>query len=253
MKIGIIAIESIHDVIPKLLSPEIDADILTIEPESSLAQYHSIASFMSTAQGYDLIHSIGSTKPLLFSYFLTQPILTTIFQGLTQTEIRLCTSAPQNCFFVKAKGVGEISGLKIISSIDISQQDIGVFYRGVYDHILRAFAREENRPWGFYEVLCDARTDHKVKRITVWPGKRLSLQKHKSRSERWIVISGQGLVSLDKNEISLKSGQTVEIPRGAAHRVENIGDGPLVFIEVQQGDYFGEDDIIRLEDDFGRI
>jgi mannose-6-phosphate isomerase-like protein (cupin superfamily) len=253
LKIGIIAIDSFHDVIPKLLSQEIDTDILSIVPEASLAQYHSIASFLSKTQGHELIHSIGSTQPLLFSYFLKQPILTTIFQEPTQTEINIYTSVPQNCFFVTAKGVRKIPGLKTISSIDMSQADIGGFYSRVYNQIVRACAREENRPWGFYEVLCDAKTDHKVKRITVWPKKRLSLQKHKSRSERWIVISGQALVSLDKNEINLKSGQTVEIPRGAAHRVENIGNDPLVFIEVQQGDYFGEDDIIRLEDDFGRI
>jgi mannose-6-phosphate isomerase-like protein (cupin superfamily) len=253
LKIGIIALDSFHDVVPKFHCHEVDADILSILPESSLAQNHSIASFLSKAQGYDLIHSIGSTQPLLFSYFLEVPILTTILEEPTRTEINICTSAPQSCFFVTAKGMREIPGLKTISSIDLSQTDIGRFYSGVYNQIVRACAREENRPWGFYEVLCDAKTDHKVKRITLWPKKRLSLQKHESRSERWIVISGKARVTLNKDEIILRSGQTVEIPRGAVHRVENIGNDPLIFIEVQQGDYFGEDDIIRLEDDYGRI
>ena len=113
--------------------------------------------------------------------------------------------------------------------------------------------REEHRPWGFYEVLSGDRADHKVKRITVWPGKRLSLQYHARRSEHWVVIAGEGLVSVDDALRKLGPGQSIEIPLGSPHRIENIGDEPLVFIEVQRGEYFGEDDIVRIEDDFGRI
>jgi mannose-6-phosphate isomerase len=112
--------------------------------------------------------------------------------------------------------------------------------------------REEHRPWGYYEVLSQDKKDHKVKRITVWPGKRLSLQYHQKRSEHWVVVSGRGLVSLDGKQVKLAENEAIDIPLGAQHRIENIGDEPLVFIEVQQGEYFGEDDIVRLEDDFGR-
>ncbi len=111
---------------------------------------------------------------------------------------------------------------------------------------------EDHRPWGFYRVLADE-TDHKVKRIVVLPGKRLSLQRHKHRREHWFVVSGQALVSRDGQEIPLFEGQAVDIPQGAFHRIENAGTDPLVFIEVQTGTYFGEDDIERFEDDFGRV
>lgn len=112
--------------------------------------------------------------------------------------------------------------------------------------------RGEHRPWGCYEVLSDEMAGHKVKRISVRPGKRLSLQYHRKRSEHWIVVSGTGLVTVDGRELSLGPGESVDIPRQAPHRIENIGDEPLVFIEIQQGEYFGEDDIVRIEDDFGR-
>ncbi len=109
----------------------------------------------------------------------------------------------------------------------------------------------DHRPWGFYEVLTDEE-DHKVKRITVYPGKRLSLQRHRRRSEHWHCIGGTGAVTLDDARIELTKGESVDIPRGAAHRVENTGSGNFRFVEVQQGDYFGEDDIERIEDDYGR-
>ena len=107
------------------------------------------------------------------------------------------------------------------------------------------------RPWGHYEVLSDE-PDHKVKRIVVRPGKRLSLQRHQRRAEHWVVVSGRGVVTRDDDDVELQEGESFDIPRGAAHRMTNPGDAPLVFIEVQRGDYFGEDDIERLEDDFGR-
>jgi mannose-6-phosphate isomerase-like protein (cupin superfamily) len=107
------------------------------------------------------------------------------------------------------------------------------------------------RPWGFYEVLSDM-DDHKVKRITVYPGKRLSLQRHRRRSEHWHFIRGEGLVTLDSGEIPVRAGVSVDIAQGGLHRVENTAGENLCFIEVQKGDYFGEDDIERVEDDFGR-
>lgn len=110
----------------------------------------------------------------------------------------------------------------------------------------------DHRPWGFYEVLSDE-ADHKVKRITVRPGKRLSLQRHKKRSEHWFIVRGKALVTLDEREVDLEEGRSIDVPMGVAHRIANVGEGDLVFIEVQRGDYFGEDDIERLEDDFGRI
>jgi mannose-6-phosphate isomerase len=110
----------------------------------------------------------------------------------------------------------------------------------------------DERPWGSFTVL-DEGAAWKVKRIEVLPGKRLSYQKHSRRAEHWMIVAGTARVTLDGKEIILKSSQVVDIPIGAAHRIENPGPEKLVFIEIQHGDYFGEDDIERLQDDYGRI
>jgi mannose-6-phosphate isomerase-like protein (cupin superfamily) len=94
--------------------------------------------------------------------------------------------------------------------------------------------------------------DYKVKRIHIKPGKRLSLQRHKHRAEHWHIITGTAIVTRNNEQLTLNSGDSVDIPKGAIHRIENPGQNEMYFIEVQQGDYFGEDDIERLEDDFGR-
>lgn len=109
----------------------------------------------------------------------------------------------------------------------------------------------DHRPWGSYYVLEDAKT-HKVKRIEVKPKGRLSYQYHYKRSEVWTMVSGEAIVTLDGKTIPLKAGDVIEIPKKAKHRIENPGTETLVFIEVQLGSYFGEDDIVRLEDDYNR-
>ena len=109
----------------------------------------------------------------------------------------------------------------------------------------------DRRPWGTYTVLEEDR-GFKVKRIEVLPGKRLSYQKHAQRAEHWFVVEGTAKVTLDGEEITVRAGEAIDIPIGAAHRVENPGEENLVFIEVQRGSYLGEDDIVRLQDDYGR-
>jgi len=117
----------------------------------------------------------------------------------------------------------------------------------------KAYAQEfDERPWGSYTVL-DEGENYKVKRIEVLPGKRLSYQRHSRRAEHWFVVSGTAKVTLDDNEILVAQGAAIDIGKGSAHRVENPDASQLlVFIETQTGDYLGEDDIERLEDDFGR-
>jgi mannose-6-phosphate isomerase len=109
------------------------------------------------------------------------------------------------------------------------------------------------RPWGNYTVLEGDAPDHKVKRIVVHPGKRLSYQRHARRAEHWFIVSGTATVTLDGIVTELRPGDSIDIPLESAHRVANEGDVDIVFIEVQHGTYFGEDDIVRLEDDYGRV
>jgi mannose-6-phosphate isomerase len=109
----------------------------------------------------------------------------------------------------------------------------------------------EERPWGSYTTL-DEGENYKVKRIEVLPGARLSYQKHSRRAEHWFVVEGTALATLDGNDIAVRKGKTIDVPVGAAHRVANMSAERLVFIEVQTGDYFGEDDIVRIEDDYNR-
>ena len=122
-------------------------------------------------------------------------------------------------------------------------------YLDVYQKILDQ--RESYRPWGHYDDLLE-QDNHKIKEIFVKPGERLSLQKHRRRAEHWTVVSGEALVTVGDQEILLKQGQSVDVPLGAVHRIMNPGNILLVLVEVQMGDYFGEDDIIRLEDDYDR-
>lgn len=107
------------------------------------------------------------------------------------------------------------------------------------------------RPWGTYTVLEENR-HYKIKRIEVLPGQRLSLQKHHHRSEHWIVVSGTALVTCGEQQYMVNINESTFIPIGEQHRLENPGKIPLVIIEVQSGEYLGEDDIVRFQDDYQR-
>jgi len=108
------------------------------------------------------------------------------------------------------------------------------------------------RPWGWYQSL-EFGPNFQVKQLAVKPGAQLSLQKHKHRAEHWVVVEGIATVTRDDEVIDLKANQSTYIPIGMKHRLENKTDGPLKIIEIQSGDYLGEDDIIRYEDDYGRL
>ena len=111
--------------------------------------------------------------------------------------------------------------------------------------------RKVYRPWGYYDSI-DSGQGFQVKRISVNPGSKLSLQKHQHRSEHWVVINGIAQVTCGKKVFKLKENQSAYIPKGEIHRLENREKTPLEIIEIQTGDYLGEDDIIRLEDDYER-
>jgi mannose-1-phosphate guanylyltransferase/mannose-6-phosphate isomerase len=128
---------------------------------------------------------------------------------------------------------------KIVERLEKSGRDLHLTHRKVF------------RPWGAYESI-DNGDRFQVKRITVNPGAKLSLQMHHKRAEHWIVVSGTAQVTCDDKVFTLKENESTFIPLGARHRLENIGTEPLQLIEVQSGSYLGEDDIVRFEDTYGR-
>ncbi len=123
---------------------------------------------------------------------------------------------------------------------------------GKKEQVTKKGSKEDHRPWGYFCVQSDEEKC-KVKKIVVYPGKRLSLQRHNHRAEHWYILHGRAMMTLDNDQFTLEQGQSVDIPRGSLHRIENSGSDELSFVEVQTGDYFGEDDIERIEDDFGRV
>ena len=108
------------------------------------------------------------------------------------------------------------------------------------------------KPWGNYLIL-HVENGIEVKRIELKPGCRLSLQKHAHRAEKWTIVAGSGIAIVGTHEISVLRGSVIEIEVNEIHRIQNTGQELLVFIEIQFGDYLGEDDIVRLQDDYGRI
>ena len=110
----------------------------------------------------------------------------------------------------------------------------------------------EKRPWGNYHVIAK-NTGYQIKEIIVLKNSKLSLQKHKSRSEFWQIVSGKSKITIDKKEYYLKEKEHIYVPKNTIHRIENIGKEELIFIEIQLGKDLKEDDIIRLEDDYGRV
>jgi mannose-6-phosphate isomerase-like protein (cupin superfamily) len=111
---------------------------------------------------------------------------------------------------------------------------------------------KETRPWGEFENILDA-TYCKVKQITIKPGQAPSYQYHYKRSEVYVIVQGKALICLDDVEKEYNVGDTVIIPVLMKHRVTNIGNEDLIFIEIQHGEYFGEDDIVRVSDSYGRV
>lgn len=227
-----------------------DVAIYTGQEPRSLREYAAMASFLKQSQGFDLIHNTIGAAPLLFARFLETPFLTTIDAYPMDEDLAIYHSALPYSYFVATDETRMLPGITFLFVIQ-KGTDILSSFLGAYELIRSENGREDNRPWGYYRVLVDA-PDHKVKRITVWPGKRLSLQSHKFRAEHWIIIAGQARVTVHDQLFDLAPSASIDIPRGAAHRIQNTGEAPLVFIEIQQGEYFGEDDITRLEDDFGR-
>jgi mannose-1-phosphate guanylyltransferase / mannose-6-phosphate isomerase len=159
---------------------------------------------------------------------------------------------------VAAIGVEDLCVIETADAILISKSDQSQRVREVVDVLHQRGATEHvyhakvNRPWGSYTVLEEDQDGFKIKRIEVAPGARLSLQSHKRRSEHWVVVSGTATVTNGEEVSTVQKNQSTYIPIGSKHRLENRGSEPLHIVEIQVGDYLGEDDIQRYEDNYGR-
>ena len=178
---------------------------------------------------YGNIVDLGSTNSVLFA---DQRIVATI--GLSDMVVVDTADATLVCPKSQAQNVKAI-----VKELKQRQAPEHLEHRTVYRH------------WGSYTVLEEA-GGYKVKRITVTPGKRLSLQLHHQRSEHWVVIKGRARVTRGKQDFELHAGESTGIPPETPHRLANPGKTPLEIIEIQNGPYLGEDDIVRFHDDFGR-
>lgn len=112
--------------------------------------------------------------------------------------------------------------------------------------------KEQCRPWGYYEII-SCTQDYQIKRIVVYPQQQLSYQRHSFRCEHWFIVSNKCQIILDDKVYLLSAGESIDIPVKAWHRLKNISEENVVFIEIQTGTYFGEDDIERMQDDYGRV
>ena len=153
-----------------------------------------------------------------------------------------------------------VEGLLIVETDDailIAARDRAQDVKGVVERLEKAERREHvahsrvYRPWGYYESV-DAAERFQVKRLMVKPGHAISLQLHHHRAEHWVVVSGVALVTRGEDELMLEENQSTFIPQGVKHRLENPGRRPLLIVEVQSGDYLGEDDIVRFDDRYNR-
>lgn len=170
----------------------------------------------------------------------------------------------ENCYLraesrlLAAVGVKDLVIVETDDAVLVAHKDAAQDVKQTVEH-LRASNRPEHfshsrvyRPWGYYESI-DAGERYQVKRLMIKPGAKISLQRHRSRAEHWVVVAGRARVTRDEDLIHLGPNQSTYIPQGTRHRLENIGEGPLFVIEVQSGDYLGEDDIERFADDYKRI
>ena len=159
---------------------------------------------------------------------------------------------------IAAIGVEDLCVIETADAVLISKNDQTQRVREVVDALQEKGATEHvyhtkvNRPWGSYTVLEEDPEGFKLKRIEVAPGARLSLQSHRQRSEHWVVVSGTATVTNGEEVITVYKNQSTYIPIGTKHRLENLGKEPLHIVEIQVGDYLGEDDIQRYEDNYGR-
>jgi mannose-6-phosphate isomerase-like protein (cupin superfamily) len=227
----------------------------SIAPAESWETLH-VVEVLARGEEFDLIHNHCGYQALPLVLSTSTPVLTTLHTSPSLQSLSVYQKVGDRAFYVAANTEVRCPELKLLSTIPWEGDTSGLDqlvpgYLDVYERIMALRRREDHRPWGYYQVLLDEPAQ-KVKKIVVYPGQRLSLQRHQRRSEHWFVVQGRAVVTRNEEQIPLADGQAVDIPRGAWHRIRNPGTENMAFIEIQTGDYFGEDDIERSEDDYGR-
>lgn len=186
-----------------------------------------------------------------------------LLPGDSNDPVPICINSHDNLLVTHGRQVAliDVDDLLVVDTFDallISKKGSSQQVKQVVEHIkyhapeLAKVHHKVHRPWGTYEVLLDSPL-YKIKRIIVKPNSKLSLQKHHHRNEHWIVVSGTATVTIENETLLVRPNESTYIKMGHVHRLENQGKINLVIIEVQVGEYVGEDDIIRLEDIYGRL
>lgn len=242
----------------KKIFPEIDGDkikyIGQLDPSEGKKLLGSAYAFLypikyEEAFSYPVVEAMACGTPVIA--FKKGAIPEIVRDGRTGFVVNNLEEA-----VIKVKEISELSRLDCRQEVEakFTLQRMIDAYLEIYQKVAEGTlgkGQKGLRPWGRYIVL-EEKKRHKVKRIEVKEGMRLSYQRHRQRSEHWFILEGKALVTIDGQEKLLLPGEAIDIPAGALHRIE-AKEGNVVFIEVQRGDYLGEDDVERVEDDFGRL
>lgn len=225
--------------------PEISIDYALMEHSKKVAcvgcdfVWSDVGSFESLSEEYEQDSNKNASKNAFVSKDCTNNFIFSnkLVAGVGIKDLMIIDE--RDCLLVAKKGHSQ------------QVKDIVAMLKRTAPELTRVHTTA-HRPWGSYTVLLESQY-YKIKQIIVKPQKRLSLQKHFHRNEHWIVVSGSCVVRIGEKESFLKANQSTYIPMGEIHRLENHGKLPLVLIEVQMGEYLGEDDIVRLDDDYKRV
>jgi len=239
----------------KEVQPHIDNEQIIyekhVDPESKkelLSNAYALLHMINHDEvlGLDVVEAMSSGTPVIAMNGGSMPEL--IRDGETGFLVNSVDEAAE-----AVQKVAAISRKKCRDSIEKNFSIDGMVadYIKVYETIIEKCKRESERPWGHYEVLLHM-PGYKVKTLTILPQGEISLQRHSHRKEHWYIVNGKGIVTKNKSEIRVFAGDSVDLPVNEVHRIKNIDNENLVFIEIAQGDYLGEDDIVRLEDKYGR-
>lgn len=246
------------DYFEKKIFPEIDDDLIKyvsqpdqFETKKLLASAYALLYPLKyeEAFSYAVVEAMACGTPVIA--FKKGAIPEIVNDGRTGFVVNNIEEA-----VIRVKEIGELSRLNCRQEVEdkFSLERMVDDYLKVYQQVAEGTLGKGQRgfrPWGRYIVL-EEREKHKVKRIEVKEGMRLSYQRHRRRSEHWFILEGKALVTIDGQERLLSPGEAIDIPAAALHRIE-AKEGTVVFIEVQRGDYLGEDDVERVNDDFGRL